>query len=198
MTGFIKSLIHSLVVKAILFTRLRGLVNGGTFHDLVVEHAGLTGHESVLDVGCGAGEYSVMTDGQYLGLDGNADYIRHATRVYGTPRREFRQGDLTQVTFKEPYDIGLYISMLHHFDDKDNERILGQLARVVKRVIVVDPLDGPNPFRHFLVSMDRGGFIRTREQQEALLGRMFRIERKSSFLTRSGSAELALYVCVPK
>lgn len=196
--GFFLKLVNGLFNSAVLFVFIRNILNLGTLKKRILRHLRLKGNESILDVGCGAGEYSGLTNGEYLGMDYNGDYIRYASRVYGSGKKKFVRGDVTKLKAGKKYDLGLFISMLHHFSEKDALRVLKSIARLTRRVLVADLLDSPNPFKHFLITMDRGRFVRPLSEQKRMLGKVFRIVKAVRISTNSGSADLSLFILKPK
>ena len=50
----------------------------------------LEGRPSVIDLGCGTGQYSRLTEGPYVGVDMNSRYIDHARRANRRPNVSFR------------------------------------------------------------------------------------------------------------
>src|SRR5262249_6961182 len=55
----------------------------------------LENNPEILDIGCGIGQYSQITQGKYLGVDLNDRYISYATRRRSKANRSFRCQDVT-------------------------------------------------------------------------------------------------------
>jgi SAM-dependent methyltransferase len=135
----------------------------------VLEEWGLLANRpSLIDIGCGVGQFALLTGGRYLGVDLNARYIDHARRRYrGHPNVEFRRVDVTTLLDEGTrFDLALIVDLLHHIPDDDVVRLLATAARVARRnVINFEPMrEQPHPLGDWLVRHDRGRFMRTREQ----------------------------------
>src|SRR5205085_1697418 len=57
----------------------------------------LDSNPSILDIGCGIGQYSTITKGRYLGVDLNEPYINYATQRYKRQNSTFKCMNVTQV-----------------------------------------------------------------------------------------------------
>src|SRR5262245_14976444 len=63
---------------------------------------GLVGSSvSVLDVGCGTGQYAKLGFGSYIGIDHSTRYIDHALKRRGGPGRTFWRMDVTELTLPD-------------------------------------------------------------------------------------------------
>jgi len=126
----------------------------------------------VLDVGCGPGTNAPhFRSCDYLGIDINPSYIRHAEKHFG-PR--FRVADVTTMSIEpgEGYDCILVNSLLHHLPNPAVARLLGHLATLLSDAGAVHILDlilpaGPSISR-LLARMDRGRYPRPEEQWREL------------------------------
>ena len=57
----------------------------------------LEARPSVIDLGCGTGQYCRVTNGAYVGVDMNARYIAHARRTNRRPDVSFRCVDVRAI-----------------------------------------------------------------------------------------------------
>jgi 2-polyprenyl-3-methyl-5-hydroxy-6-metoxy-1,4-benzoquinol methylase len=76
------------------------------------------------------------------------------------------------------FDIVLAQGLLHHFSDEQSEALLKMVALLMKpgaRLITVDPTrtPGQHVIARLLASTDRGRFVRTPHDHEALVRRVF-------------------------
>lgn len=142
-------------------------------------------YRSVVDIGCGPGTWTKLARGPYLGIDNSASFIASARRRYRRrPDTRFVEGDATSLEPDIPYDLALLISVLHHLDEAETERLLHWIARKARYLFVLDlyPIES-NPLSRFLYGMDRGDHIRPPREQEALVLRRsdFRLVKKGDF-----------------
>jgi len=133
----------------------------------------LEGGPSVLDIGCGIGQYAEITTGDYLGVDLMPKYIDYATRrARGATNRSFRCADVgTLVDEHREFDIVLMVDFLHHIDDESCAGLLETALRLSRRYLIsFEPIDfQPNRVGQWIVEHDRGDHMRSLESYEALL-----------------------------
>ncbi|MGC2108420.1 MAG: class I SAM-dependent methyltransferase [Candidatus Korobacteraceae bacterium] len=147
---------------------------------LVEEYIRPQAGERILDIGCGPGNMlPFLPECRYMGFDSNPSYIASARQRYGK-RGEFvceRVSDHTVRQFGE-FDIVLALGLVHHLDDAEATDLfrLGYTAlRAGGRLITNDGCYVPHQSaaKRYLLSRDRGQFVRTREQYEGLAHRLF-------------------------
>jgi SAM-dependent methyltransferase len=128
---------------------------------------------SLLDVGCGIGQYAALTDGPYLGIDLSARYVAYARRRYrGT--RSFRRVDVTTLWQEQrTFDVVLLVDFLHHLADDDAAGLLRQVGGLAGRhVVSFEPVRAQtNRVGQWIIDHDRGDFIRPLEDLHDLFGR---------------------------
>ena len=117
---------------------------------------------SVLDIGCGTGQYQNITDGEYLGVDLNERYIEHAQRRVRNPNHTFRCADaLSLLEESRTFDLVLMVDFLHHLSDEECTRLLSCAARLGRRVAIFDQIsEQSNPISRWIVAHDRGAYVR--------------------------------------
>jgi SAM-dependent methyltransferase len=143
----------------------------------ILAHNDLTRVRRVLDVACGPGTNTKHFRGvEYLGVDWNEDYIRHAIRRYG---RQFVCADVTDPHFAVAgtFDFILVNSVLHHLADGEIEILLGRLARLLSPggsihllELVLPPTSG---VASALTRLDRGRYARPLAEWRRLLTAVF-------------------------
>lgn len=111
----------------------------------------------------------------------NADYIGVAQRELGSRHNfEFVTGDLQ--TFTPPkanhYDIVMAIALLHHLDDQTAQRLISLACDALApggRLVTYDGvyIDDQGPIARWVLSNDRGRFVRTLEGYRALTSPLF-------------------------
>jgi ubiquinone/menaquinone biosynthesis C-methylase UbiE len=123
-----------------LYDPLTTLLGIASFHRLLVEHAGLTPHFRVLDVGCGTGTLAVMIKREHptidvvaLDPDGKAlARARHKANRAGVSI-QFDRGFSDAL----PYERGVFdrvfsSMMFHHLRKSERETTLREIRRVLK------------------------------------------------------------------
>ncbi len=125
----------------------------------------LDGAPSLLDVGCGTGQYAMVTSGPYLGVDITERYVEHARRrCRHLPQREFRAANVTTLAAeRQVFDIVLMVDFLHHLDDAACESLLVTAARLSRRyVISLEPVtEQRNRLGRWIIEHDRGDHMRS-------------------------------------
>jgi SAM-dependent methyltransferase len=127
-----------------------------------------TGPRSVLS---GAPVYSLcqrlLGCVHYVGIDRNRAYVERARQRFGTPA-EFMRADVTDpdLDLGRRFDVVLAIAILHHLDDQQAHRLLGNAARHLQddgRLIALDCAIDPAQRRiaRWLIDWDRGQNVRS-------------------------------------
>jgi len=136
--------------------------------------------DRILDIGCGTGEILAhLPPVSYLGLDISPRYIAAATVRFGD-RATFRciRAGEARVEESGSYDLVMADGVVHHLDDGE-ARALFRLARAALkpggRLVTKDGCfeKGQPAVARFLLSRDRGRFVRDRAGYLALATEMF-------------------------
>jgi len=138
--------------------------------------------DRILDVGCGPGRlipYLPRVD--YCGIDLDPRYLAHARALYGASGARFHLRDLTADSSDFPerdFEIVVAFGLLHHLDDAGAARLIDlchERLRPGGRLVTIDSVIDSRQSRaaRFLVSLDRGGHVRTAPAYEELAGRRF-------------------------
>lgn len=141
--------------------------------------------DRILEIGCGPGTilpYLPSTD--YIGFDSNGAYIREASQQF--PGAKFICERVSQYTlpYQSYFDIVLALGIVHHLDDAEATDLfrLGQTAlKRGGRMITLDGcyVQGQPKAEQYLLSRDRGLFVRTEEEYRALAQAWFRTVKGS-------------------
>lgn len=135
---------------------------------------------SVLDFGCGTGEFSeIFPSESYHGVDIDSKGVYYAKKSH--PKYSFTAiSDITDV--KESYDLVVLIDTLHHLSPEILKRTLSELQnRVLKtngKLMVVDdmhPEEQRMMLGKWIFKNDRGGFPRTKEQAVSTISGSFEV-----------------------
>jgi SAM-dependent methyltransferase len=142
---------------------------------LLTQWGVLDGAPSVLDVGCGIGQYCSVTSGPYLGVDMTERYIEHARRRHRhQTRREFRAANVTTLEAeRQVFDIVLMVDFLHHLDDDLCENLLATAARLSRHyVISLEPVqEQQSRLGRWIIDHDRGDHMRSLARYHTLFER---------------------------
>ena len=117
-------------------------------------------------------------DIEYTGFDISPKYIKSTQNKYGS-RGTFICGDISSTTFLESsYDIVIALGVLHHLNDVQSENFFSLAYNSLKpngRLITIDPVfvKGQSFIAKWIVSNDRGKFVRTPKQYLKIGGAVF-------------------------
>ncbi|MAR12693.1 MAG: hypothetical protein CL681_22360, partial [Blastopirellula sp.] len=124
--------------------------------------------DRILDIGCGTARIleHLPLDIDYVGFDQNVNYISEAKRRYGS-RGKFYLAEIddSSLGVEGKFDIVLANGVMHHLEDSDLESFT-RLARLALkpdgRLITIDGVyvDEQNPIARYLISIDRGKYVR--------------------------------------
>jgi SAM-dependent methyltransferase len=146
---------------------------------LATEHIRAKQSDKILDVGCGPGSMvPYLPRSEYVGFDANPDYIQQARRRF--PEAHFTCDRVNEYSLpqSEYFDIVIALGILHHLDDPEAVQLFRMARRTLKpqgRLITLDGVwvAGQSRFAKFLLSRDRGRFVRHAEQYVALASTSF-------------------------
>ncbi len=139
---------------------------------------GINRSMSILDVGCGTGQFSQITDSDYLGIDMDCKYIEDSRKKYGSEKKRFECVSLQDARFERQYDVSLMVDLTHHISDDDLRDLLVHLKKVTSKFVVFfDPVkqDKWNILGRLITSLDRGKFIRSRETELNIISEYFNV-----------------------
>ena len=100
----------------------------------LIEELNIRGNEHILDVGCGDGALTAklveaVPDGTVIGIDASKGMIETAQK-YRSSNLSFNQLDVTNIKFKEEFDIVFSNAVLHWV--KDHKTLLVLLYRALR------------------------------------------------------------------
>ncbi|OGM08759.1 hypothetical protein A2159_03365 [Candidatus Woesebacteria bacterium RBG_13_34_9] len=148
--------------------------------------------ESIADICSGTGDFAevIPKGAQYTGWDKNEDFIVFARRRYEKDKnKSFIKLDVLKAQGKinNNYDAVMLISTLHHFSDKELEKLLKFTKNITKKIVIIADII-PNPphlLQRFFVKIDRGKFIRPADEKVRILKKYFKIIHTQEIPTRS-------------
>lgn len=144
----------------------------------------LKGGETVIDLGCGSGtvlDY-MPPDMDYVGVDINESYVRAARKRF-SERGRFFLGKVSDFLNQDDSrirtaDIVLCNGLLHHLPDDEVIELLELSKRIMKpngRLVCIEAtyLAHQTRLSKWIVSTDRGRFVRSEQEWKDLLSRAF-------------------------
>lgn len=144
------------------------------------EHIRAKDGDRLLDIGCGPGDVLMtLPRVEYTGFDLNPEYIETAQRLWGH-RGQFYCKRISEESLAAHagFDIVLASGVLHHLDDAEAEQLF-RLAHAALnpggRLIALDPcyVDDQSRVGRFLISRDRGQFVRDQPGYAAIAEKVF-------------------------
>jgi SAM-dependent methyltransferase len=146
---------------------------------LARDHIRARQSDRILDVGCGPGSMvPYLASSEYVGFDANPDYIQQAQRRF--PEAHFTCDHVSEYNLpqSEYFDIVIALGILHHLDDPEAAQLFRMARRTLKpegRLITLDGVwaAGQSRFAKFLLSRDRGRFVRHADEYVALASTSF-------------------------
>ena len=155
-------------------------------------------YRSILDVGCGIGEYAKLRTAGYVGLDNSFPHIQFARATQGGCT--FIHGDALSLPFgARTFDAVLLACATHHFEEEALLALLKEMARVSRKYIFIDDaVRWPEQSRlsRYFYDLDRGTQFRTIEALETILKKIagFRLIRTDTHTTFPGLYQHAVFV----
>ena len=202
MNKHIKIILDRIGNDPCIFDFLQKVCNLGDLRKQVSSSLRALPEESILDVGCGTGLYSILAKNKYVGIDLNEAYIKYAQIKYKDKNKKFIVGDVTKIDFgDELFDKTLYLAMLHHFNEEDNIRILTKISAITRGKILILDLTIPervNFIQSFFLKVERGRYVRSLSQQLRIIGKVLKIQDATTILNRSKFGLFSIIDAQPK
>jgi SAM-dependent methyltransferase len=127
----------------------------------------LEGGPSVLDVGCGIGQYASLTSGRYVGVDLNCAYVEYARRRRGDAGHTFRCVDAAELAAEgERFDLVLMVDFLHHLPDDAAVGVVRTARELAAgHVVSLEPVtEQESRIGRWFIDNDRGEHMRPHVQ----------------------------------
>lgn len=171
-----KAIINSLMNQPVLYKLVQStLARGG--HNVIKDF--LVGQVSpetntILDQGCGTGEYALLFGHRYTGLDTNPKDIDFARKRYPGQFIVGSAADMSELA-DNSFDTVIAVGLHHHLPDTLARTAIREALRVVKqegKLVIVDAMLPRNSFNVIgwaLRKMDRGGHVRKIENTLKLM-----------------------------
>lgn len=163
------------LANAGIYSRLQKCLAPDYLMHRLADDLGVRSGDRVLDIGCGPADildYLPESIG-YTGFDISERYIAAAKRRYGE-RGKFAVRPVSHSTEENStYDAVIAIGVLHHLSDQESRTLFDHALSALRpggRLVTCDParLQGQHPIARFLISLDRGKFVRSSQGYLAL------------------------------
>jgi SAM-dependent methyltransferase len=149
------------------------------------------GVKKVLDFGCGIGYHSKEFIGsEYLGIEPLTDCVNKANRIFKNSENNFIVGDHESLkSIKDSsYDLIIALGVLHHINDSIFDEFIKESHRILKvggRLTTFDPVyhNGQSKISKWVVSRDRGTWIRTTEGYSERIQKIYNQEPSKKIYT---------------
>jgi SAM-dependent methyltransferase len=173
--------LYSLLTLPSVYRLFSTIVRGDAFRVYVSEYVRPVPGEKVLDIGCGPADIlENLPAVEYLGFDLNPKYVEAAAKRFGH-RGRFFCGDVGLTAIDKEaasFDLVLATGVLHHLDDDHALSLFSLASRALKpgaRLVTYDGCfvaEQPKLAR-FVVSRDRGQYVRESEEYVKLAAQVF-------------------------
>ena len=173
--------LYSLLTLPSVYRLFRTIVRGDACRVYVSEYVQPVPGEKVLDIGCGPGDIlENLPAVDYLGFDINPKYVEAAQKRFGH-RGRFFCGDVALTAIDREaasFDLVLATGVLHHLDDNHAVSLFHLARRALKpgaRLVTYDSCfaAGQSRLARFVVSRDRGQYVRESAEYAKLAGEVF-------------------------
>jgi len=173
--------IRSILAFPTIYSFFSNIVGGHTWTLYVEKYIRPRDGDRILDIGCGPADIlEFLPSVEYLGFDVNQRYIKKATKRFGD-RATFLCKKLSREIGKElsDYDIILATGILHHLDNDEALKLFELAQSTLKpggRLITWDGCyaKGQSLVERFILSTDRGRYVRTKDEYLALASQIFK------------------------
>lgn len=137
--------------------------------------------DKILDIGCGPAnmlDYLPKTI-NYTGFDNSISYIKNAKKKFPQKNYSFFCQNINFAqNFDEKFDIIMANAILHHIDDDEAEKLISFASKNLKNGGKFITLDGcftsnQSKIKKWLLTNDRGKFVRTKEDYFKLFSNYF-------------------------
>jgi len=164
-----------------IYRRIRLLIGGnGASQNFVNTFIRPKTGDKILDIGCGPGDIlEFLPAVDYLGFDLNEGYITNARKRF-SDRGQFFCKNVSRdaIPGENIFDLVIACGVFHHLSGDEADEMFELAHTLLKpggRFITLDGIYIPHQsyFVHFLLSIDRGKFVRTQEQYRIIAQKKF-------------------------
>ena len=173
--------IHALLSNTFFYSLVQRIMSATSFRKKIIKKFIKKKNVKILEIGCGPAEIlSSLSKVKYYGFDINPIYIKHAKKKYQKRGKFFCKKFTTKDIKKLPkFDYVLLLGILHHLNDKEANKLMLLVKKVLKKkgnIISLDNIfiDNQNFIAKFLIHMDRGNNVRSKVEYLNILKNHFK------------------------
>lgn len=150
------------------------LVGGNILKTFADDYIKAKNGNKILDIGCGtANILEYLPKVKYTGFDISQKYIDAAIKKYAEKGFFFCKEVTKGVIKEKEFDIILALGVLHHLNDRECAELYDLAQNSLKqngRLITIDAcyVETQSIFEKYIISIDRGKYIRTIKEYLAL------------------------------
>lgn len=175
-----KGSFYSLLLNSHFYNFSQYIVGATSFRKKFIENLNVKKGAKVLDIGCGTSTIiKFLNEPEYYGYDINTDNINFCKKKFGNLgnfyNKAFTKKELNHLP---KFDYIFLFGFIHHLNDDSVSSLLKILKLSLNDNGCICSIDGvleekQNPIARFLISKDRGEFVRTKENYIKLVKDIF-------------------------
>ena len=173
--------IYNLLSNTFFYSLVQRVMSATSFRKKIVKKYIIKHNATVLDIGCGPAEIlDTIPKTKYYGFDINPVYINSAKKKYEKKGKFFCK-KLTSKDVKHlpKFDYILLLGVLHHLNDKEINKLMKNIKKVLKKkgnIITLDNIfiNNQNFIAKFLIQMDKGENVRSKKGYLNILKNYFK------------------------
>lgn len=173
--------INSILASGFMYELFGLLIGGNASRSIFVkEYIRPNDEDAILDIGCGPGSMFPFLPStiKYTGFDSSQEYISLAKKRFGERGAFFCENIKDAKIKNHIFDIAIASGVIHHLDDTEVLYLFNLVKSVLKnngRFITIDPVYEINqsPAAKWIISQDRGLYVRDFEQYRLLANTVF-------------------------
>ena len=173
--------VYNLLSNTLFYSLVQRVMSATSFREKIIKKYITKNNVKVLDVGCGPAEIlDILPKIQYYGFDINPVYINSAKKKYENRGKFFcKKFTIKDTKYLPKFDHILLLGVLHHLSDKEINKLIPNIKKVLKKkgnIITLDNIfiNNQNFIAKFLIQMDKGENVRSKKGYLSILKNHFK------------------------